>query len=76
MSITAEQVMTEALTLAPYARAFVAERLIESLDVSYSNEISTAWRDEIRKRCSEMDNGTVELLDANDVFQRAYAALS
>lgn len=76
MSITAEQVMTEALTLAPHARAFVAERLIESLDVSFSNELSSAWRDEIRKRCNEMDNGTVELLDANDVFQRAYAALS
>jgi putative addiction module component (TIGR02574 family) len=76
MSITVEQVMTEALALTPHARAFVAERLIESLDLSYSNELSSAWRDEIRKRCNEMDNGAVELLDANDVFQRAYAALS
>lgn len=76
MSITAEQVMTEALTLAPHARAFVAERLIESLDLGSSNELPPAWRDEIRRRCGEMDNDTVELLDADLVFQRAYAVLS
>jgi hypothetical protein len=76
MSITAEKVMTEALSLSPHVRAFVAERLIESLDVSPSNDLSPAWREEIRKRCNDLDSGTVELLDANDVFQKAYTALS
>jgi hypothetical protein len=32
MSMTAEKIVTEALGLSPQARAFVAERLIESLD--------------------------------------------
>ena len=76
MSITAEQVMTDALSLSPHVRAFVAERLIESLDASTSTELSPAWREEICKRCNEMDEGTVELLEASDVFQKAYAALS
>ncbi len=76
MSITAEQVMTEALSLSPHVRAFVAERLIESLDVSPGNELSPAWREEIRRRCNDLDNDNVELLDANDVFKKAYAALS
>jgi len=68
--------MKEALSLSPHVRAFVAERLIESLDVNSSNELSPAWREEILKRCNELDNGKVELLDANEVFQKAYAALS
>ncbi len=76
MSIKADKVMSEALSLSPHARAFVAERLIESLDFSLEEELSPAWRAELRKRCQDMDNGTVELRDAADVFNRAYAALA
>jgi len=76
MSITAEQVMTEALSLSPHARAFVAERLIESLDIGTEQALSPAWQAEIRKRCQDMDSGAVELRDAADVFNKAYAALA
>ena len=75
MSITAEQIVVEALELSPDARAFVAERLIESLDASSPSDLSPAWREEIRKRCREVDQGTVELRSAADVFAKAYAAL-
>ena len=75
MSMTADKIVAEALGLSPQARAFVAERLIESLDAAPGAELSTAWRDEIRKRCREVDEGTVELRDAADVFSKAYAAL-
>ena len=75
MSITAEKIVAEALELSPDARAFVAERLIESLDASSPSDISPAWREEIRKRCREVDQGAVELRDATDVFAKAYAAL-
>ncbi len=75
MSITAEKVITEALALSPQARAFVAERLIESLDAGPGEAISPAWRDELRKRCREMDEGAVELREAADVFAKAYSAL-
>jgi len=50
MSTTAEKIVTEALSLSPHARAFVAERLIESLDASPGDELSPAWRDEVRRR--------------------------
>ena len=75
MSITAEKVITEALALSPQARAFVAERLIESLDAGPGETLSPAWRDELRKRCREMDEGAVELRAAADVFAKAYAAI-
>lgn len=76
MSITAEKVVSEALALSPHARAFVAECLIESLDASPGEELSAAWRDEVRKRCREMDEGAVELREAADVFAKAYAAIA
>ena len=75
MSMTADKIVSEALGLAPQARAFVAERLIESLDATPGSEISPAWREEIRKRCQEVDEGLVELREAADVFAKAYTAL-
>ncbi|MBU4285501.1 MAG: addiction module protein [Verrucomicrobia bacterium] len=75
MSITAAKIVSEALDLSPQARAFIAERLIESLDATPGSDISPAWREEIQKRCREVDKGLVELRDATDVFAKAYAAL-
>ena len=38
-------------------------------------ELSDAWREEILRRCRAIDAGTVELLDAEEVFARIYASL-
>jgi hypothetical protein len=76
MGISAEKIVSEALGLPPHARAFVAEKLIESLDASPGEEISSTWREEIRKRCREVDASLVELRDVADVFAKAYAALT
>jgi len=75
MKTTIDTIIAEVLSLPPQARAFVAEKLIESLDSEPSVTLSAAWRDEVRKRCREIDEGTVELRDAEDVFARGYAAL-
>jgi len=75
MSMTAEQIVSAALNLPIQARAFVAECLLESLDAAPGGELSPAWREEIQKRCREVDDGAVELAKAADVFSRAYAAL-
>lgn len=75
MSTTAEKLVAEALGLPREARAFVAEKLIESLDVTVGSELSPAWREEIRKRCREVDEGLVKLRDAEDAFAKAYTTL-
>ena len=67
--------MSEALRLPRQARAFVAEKLIESLDAEPDVPLSPAWREEVRRRCREVDAGLVELRDAEDVFAKAHAAL-
>jgi len=75
MSTTAEKVMAEALGLPAPLRAFVAEKLIESLDAPDVPPLSVKWRQEVRRRCAEVDRGAVNLRDADDVFEKAYAAL-
>ena len=75
MSISAETIVAEALRLAPETRAFLAERLLESLDVESGTEISDPWRLEIAGRCREIDEGAVELREASGVFARAYDAI-
>ena len=75
MSITADKLVAEALGLPPQVRAFVAEKLIESLDATAGAELSPAWREEIRKRCREVDDGLVKLRDAEEVFSKAHATL-
>jgi hypothetical protein len=70
-----DKIIEEVLSPSPQARAYVAEKLIESLDVETDVTLSSEWRDEIRKRCREIDEGAVELRDAAAVFARSYAAL-
>ena len=76
MSTAVEKVMTEAMELPAALRAFVAERLIESLDVQDTPQLSAQWRDELQRRCAEMDRGAGDLRDASQVFAKAYAALT
>ena len=75
MNTAIDTIIAEVLSLSPQARAFIAEKLIESLDSEREVILSPAWKEEVRKRCREIDEGTVELRDAEDVFARAYAAL-
>jgi hypothetical protein len=74
--MTAEKLVSEALQMPNTIRAFVAERLIESLDFDSDVVLSPEWKAEIDKRCREMDEGTVSLIDADTVFKKAYARLS
>ncbi len=75
MSIAVAKVVAQALELSSSQRAFVAEKLLESLDVDEMPELSPKWKEEVRRRCDEVDQGKVELLDAQAVFSRAYDSL-
>jgi putative addiction module component (TIGR02574 family) len=76
MSATVEKVVSDALSLSPQARALVAEHLIKSLDSNPGEPLSSAWEKELSKRCTEIDQGTVDLIEAEKVFARAISALS
>ena len=75
MTKKAEKIMTEALALSPAVKAFLAEKLIESLDLPPAIELSSEWKEELQKRCKEVDEGLVELHDAEAVFKKAFLSL-
>ena len=75
MATTAERVVTEAMSLPPAQRAFVVEKLIESLDVPDTPPLSVTWKEEVRRRCAHMDREIIDLRDAEKVFAKAYASL-
>jgi len=71
MSPKTESIMREALELPREARALIAERLLESLDFEEPFELSEAWKQEIARRCREIEDGTVELVPAETVLEKA-----
>ncbi|MDF0644289.1 MAG: addiction module protein [Nitrospira sp.] len=68
MKANAKRVLEEALQLEPGARAMIAETLLESLDFEEDFEVSQAWREEIQRRCEQVDRGEVELIDSDTVM--------
>lgn len=76
MNMAVDKLVSKALALPRPLRAFVAERIIESLDMDENLDLSPAWKAEIQRRCKEIDEGSVTLLDADKVFKKAYAKLS
>jgi putative addiction module component (TIGR02574 family) len=68
MKANAKKVLEEAMQLEPGTRAMIAESLLESLDFEEDFEVSQAWRDEIQRRCEQIDRGEVELIDSDTVM--------
>ena len=60
-----ESITEQALSLAPTARAYLAEILLESLDYEEDVQVSEAWQQEIKKRCQEIDANPSLLIDGN-----------
>ena len=58
-----KKILDKAMQLEPTARAFVAETLLESLDLDQDFAVSQEWLEEIRRRCAEIDSGKAKLLD-------------
>lgn len=71
MSPETENVIKQALQLPREARALIAEKLLESLDFEEPFDLSREWREEIVRRCREIDEGTVELIAGEDVLKEA-----
>lgn len=71
MSPKTETIMTEALQLPREARALIAEKLLESLDLDEAFEVSQEWREEIARRCREIDEGKVDLIPGDQVLKEA-----
>jgi len=67
-----EQILQDALALAPDDRAFVVDQLEQSLDKGgfASPEIAAAWAQEIGERVAAYERGEIHAEDADVVLPR------
>jgi len=68
MAAGIHDLVNEALALPEASRAFLAEKLLESLDYDEDFTVSDESREEIRRRCKELDDGKSETAPAEEVF--------
>jgi putative addiction module component (TIGR02574 family) len=68
MSATGDSLFDDALALPPKRRAQLAERLIDSLDSSSTEEIDASWVEEIERRLKAFEEGRMKAIPASEVF--------
>ncbi|OHB76382.1 MAG: hypothetical protein A2Z25_20175 [Planctomycetes bacterium RBG_16_55_9] len=71
MSPKIGHVMKEALELPSQVRAFLAEKLLESLDFKEPFDLSSEWKEEIDRRYRQIDEDQAQLTPADEVFTEA-----
>jgi putative addiction module component (TIGR02574 family) len=75
-SLTLEKVRSEALSLSEAERAELAHSLVTSLDGPADAEAESAWDAEVLRRLAEIDSGTAELIDREELRRRMRARMS
>ena len=71
-----EDLLDEALALAPSERAAIARELIASLeDVDPAGEVAQAWADEVERRVEAVNAGNAVLVPATEAQARIAARL-
>ena len=70
-----EELVAEALELAPRARAKLAGKLLESLDGLSDEENQQLWAAEAQRRDTDMDASPSDARPAADVFRDARSKL-
>ena len=71
MSAKLEKLEHEALNLSRQQRAFLADRLLSSLDGDVLNDVDTAWIVEAEHRYNEYKEGKRQGIAAQNVFAEA-----
>jgi putative addiction module component (TIGR02574 family) len=67
MTATVKNLAATVVLLPPKARAYLAERLLESLDDTSAEQ---PWIDEAKRRRDEIRSGKVKPLPAEEVYRR------
>jgi len=73
MSANFDDLIKDALSLPPGARAMLADHLLESLDWDNQKEIDAAWAEEAERRMQEIRDGKVKTIDGEQVMRELRA---
>ena len=68
-----KELIREAVELPEADRATLAGVMLESLEPRPTPEVRAAWSREIERRVREIDEGTVELLDWQEIRAELFA---
>ena len=74
MTDLVSELTERAKALPPEDRARLAEALLATLE-PLDAEVEAAWHAEIRKRIDEIEDGTVQLVPAEQAFEQVRQAL-
>ncbi len=69
-----EKVLVAALRLSSEERAAVAAELIQSLDEQATEDVESAWAEEIQQRLADVDAGVVTPIPWPEAKRRIFAA--
>ncbi len=72
MIVTMPDITEQVLSFPQQGRAFLTEKLLESLDSDSNFKLSNEWKKEINKRCNEINAGDVDLIPSEEVFDKAF----
>ncbi len=70
MATTVEKLAREALSLPSESRAWLADRLVESLEPSEDNVIEKQWLAEALRRRDEVRSGRVQTISGEEALTR------
>lgn len=73
MGANFDDLIKDALSLPPGARAMLADHLLESLGWEHQKEIDAAWADEAERRMEEIRDGKVQTIDGVQVMEELRA---
>lgn len=71
MATVIEKIEHDLLRLSKQERAFLADRLLSSLDGEVLSDIDAAWISEAERRFAEYKKGKRQVVSAQDVFSEA-----
>lgn len=70
MNHSLKDVLKEILRMPQEQRAFLADKLIDSLEAKKEMDVEIAWQKEIQKRIDEAENDQVVFMSWEDVKQK------
>ena len=68
--MTVEELLAQSLSLPAPERARVAREIIASLDGGTDADAAERWLDEIRRRAAELDDGSAEAVEWEQLRRR------
>ena len=73
MAANFDDVIKDALSLPPGARAMLADHLLQSLDAENQKRIDAVWGEEAERRMQEIRDGKVQPIDGEQVMRELRA---